>query len=426
MRIAVLSDLHLGAETSAFASLCRGEPNQPFLDLMEALRPQGEKYDHLVLLGDFFDLSLVSFAEAWRAAKAFLQTPQIQNLTDRIIYVPGNHDFTMWHYFEQDIHVTRRVQATPAQDPEAFRYSVPGVLGADGALSLIGVNRGAFLGDKFSGGFFQGLWSGPSKEFAVAYPNLYVAGKDVTLLTHGQYFDGVWSYLGKLCLKGADANLDNEATGKLSISELVQTNYPTSVLLASAIGQSGIFSKLAQSVVEDVNQGDFGKVEAFKKAWIQKLEAELNFGGLFGWAKKLGSHLAIYLVDKLVQSQIEKLKQGEGARYNPDYVEEHLANIQAYLQISQEEFSKISWADPSFERLIFGHTHLPTGPTEKACVVPVKDSSRGVRCYNTGGWICDKQGDFQGAVAIYESDASKPWTMFHVNKSGASEPFDLD
>lgn len=427
MRFAVLSDLHLGAQLSALNPVPGPSGSSAFDSLIQAIKPECGKLDYLVLLGDIFDLSMVSFRDAWASAQGFFSLLDAHNITDKIIYVPGNHDFTMWHYFEQDIHVTRRTQAVPSVLPEEFCYSVPGFLNPAAGLVLPTVGQGNSKGQPLQGGFFRGIWSGPGKEFAVVYPNLYVIGSTgATLLTHGQYFDGFWNFLGNLCLKGADRFLDNAVAGELTISELVQVNYPTSVLDASAIGQAGIFSKLAQAVTKDVSSGDFSKVEMIKYALLKELDDAWKFKGFGSSVKEWMSDKVVDAADRILEGFIEKFKEEKGSRYNSDYVKSHLEEIRSYLRMSTRELEKQSaFGKRPIERLIFGHTHIPSGADQKDECVRMDAASGEVLCRNTGGWITNSSGEFHAGVALFDSANNKEWIMRGVDSKGVGSGFEI-
>ncbi len=112
--IAVASDLHLGDPNSYLA---KPEGIRAFVEAI------GE-VEQIILLGDVLDLSIASFGEAWKAAKPFFDA--LHNCTKRILYVPGNHDFSLWQYLEHDVMVTQRIRN--GLSPEPFRYSVPAIV----------------------------------------------------------------------------------------------------------------------------------------------------------------------------------------------------------------------------------------------------------------------------------------------------------
>src|SRR5262245_54211312 len=125
VRLAVISDVHFGDDLCTLVTA--GADGQPttgpaYLPLRRALG----RVDYLVLLGDILDFSVASYEDAYRAARAFFMRVQEDELAQEIVYVPGNHDFDIWHTVEHQVNVINQLKQ--GQLPRAFRRSVPGVL----------------------------------------------------------------------------------------------------------------------------------------------------------------------------------------------------------------------------------------------------------------------------------------------------------
>jgi hypothetical protein len=280
---------------------------------------------------------------------------------------------------------------------------------------------------RFDGGYFAELWNGEDRQFYVAYPNVYVlnGGGAATLLTHGQYFDPLWSMLGSLCLQCADTYLKNAVDGEYTLSEFVQVNYPFSILDSSAIGQAGIFADLAQQLAEDVAQGQFVKVEQIKGKLLALIDEKIRFDGWFARFKEWGSDKILHWIGGKIDDKIEELKSKKTRRYNVNYVKERKAEIQDYLQISQRDLQRlVPGAEPAFLRMIFGHTHVPTRASEvtKHQFRGNASSSLTTRCQNTGGWIKGDDGRYQATVAVLDGGA---WSMVPVEDGKTGPAFPL-
>lgn len=418
MKLAVLSDLHLGAQNCA---LVRDGRRQPALDLLLEAAAERGPLDSLVILGDLFDLSLAPFDKAWEDARLFFQA--VRPLATKIVYVPGNHDFSMWNYLEQDIAITNRIRTQGA--PKGFRYSVPAVLdftaGSAGTPRLSGIDPTP--GSGYDGGYFQELWPrGEDREFLVAYPNLYLLEEGgTTLMTHGQYFDGFWNLLGDLCVEAASQELHLQIPGKPSVAETVQLNYFTSLLNSSAIGQAGIFADMARSLSADAQTGRTGRMEAMRPGIKRFVVAKLELHGLFGWIKAAAVRL---LLDKALEKLIARIARPGSTRFNADYVTDHKAAIEAYLGMSFRELSGLrsrETAPSDMKRMLFGHTHLPTTAADPARPVAAPCGGS-TACVNTGGWVLDEKDDFDAGVVRYDSSVPR-WEMVNVSKAGVSVPF---
>ena len=183
---------------------------------------------------------------SYAVAKVFFQQLQRDKIAKQIIYVPGNHDFDMWYFYEHDVNVIRRINE--GRPPRAFRYSVPGILDCRSnrsgeAFTLFGVNRNPNSSWGYGGLFLDKITrnedgTGADTPFAFAYPNVYLLTDSYTiLLTHGHYLESYWSLLSEWALKIAGADL--RVGDALDLAEMVAINFPLNQLACSGTGQAG-------------------------------------------------------------------------------------------------------------------------------------------------------------------------------------------
>ncbi len=107
LKVLAISDTHLGEETSLLSF------PQGLQQLWYALREKfgsGEKkfdaegkfeVEELVLLGDIPDTALASTSQATTHTNAFIQTLRSAANIEKIIYIPGNHDHTLWTNYRE-------------------------------------------------------------------------------------------------------------------------------------------------------------------------------------------------------------------------------------------------------------------------------------------------------------------------------------
>jgi 3',5'-cyclic AMP phosphodiesterase CpdA len=110
VRIAVISDTHFG---DPLCTLVSSGPRERAADIgpaYEAMARAIGNVDYLVLLGDIVDFSVASYAEAYRQARCFFMRLRDDGLAKEIVYVPGNHDFDVWHTVEHQVNVINRLQ----------------------------------------------------------------------------------------------------------------------------------------------------------------------------------------------------------------------------------------------------------------------------------------------------------------------------
>jgi len=398
MRIAIISDTHFGDSLSRLVSVPDGQRNAVLGAKYDAFRQAvGDRLDYLILAGDIMDFSIASYETAYKCAKKFFQQIRKDDLTDKVIYIAGNHDADIWHIVQHQRHVINKIakgELSERLERLEFRHSVAGILDDRSGvpekdrLTLDGVTEKKGMEKKYGGMFLDKIANGIT--FYFAYPNLYiVTDKESVLVTHGHYLESYWSFMGELVHKIAGNDLD---IGDVDIEEMVELNFPLNQLACTGIGQAG---KLTDNVIRPV-QKDVKKV----KNYLKNLEnvTEKRFAKLIvrGLVRAGGDWL------------IAKIEKIESARYNKDFLQKNENRVRKFYNAGLSEIASIN-SKPPFNtpnrrlpvpgKILFGHTHLPT-PWEK----PDRPFSDGLSFYNTGGWVTEKSG-FKGAeIFFYETN----------------------
>ena len=108
IRYVCISDLHLGEESSILTALNEtgvdtNNPAPVMVELVKCLKElisknKGNKKPTLILNGDILELALSTTEISTMVFERFLELfmKEGEELFDRIIYVPGNHDHHMW------------------------------------------------------------------------------------------------------------------------------------------------------------------------------------------------------------------------------------------------------------------------------------------------------------------------------------------
>ncbi len=402
MRISVISDVHFGDPMCQLACFDPPDSKQnptigPKYDDFRAAA--GQNNDFLILLGDIFDFSIASYEETYAVAKVFFQQLQRDKIAKQIIYVSGNHDFDMWHFYEHDVNVIRRINE--GRPPRGFRYSVPGILDCRSnhsgeAFTLFGVNRYPDSSWGYGGLFLDKITrnedgTGTETGFAFAYPNVYLLTDDYTvLLTHGHYLEPYWSMLSEWALKIAGADL--RIGDVLDLAEMVAINFPLNQLACSGIGQAGPLTGVVQPLVQEVKEQNLARV----KRYLDKLDDEIDritpARSLLD-LEEFARDAACNYGKKWVVTQLEKVK---ATRYSEDFVhtKDTLDRFRRFFDATLLEIeymnqqTQLAVSNPRY--VIFGHTHEPipwgldNAPwTESTCGQPL------TLC-NTGGWLVHK------------------------------------
>jgi len=420
MRLAVVSDTHFGDELCTLVQADDDEPTPgPGYD---AFRRTVGRVDYLVLLGDIIDFSVASYDVAYRHAKAFFTRLLEDRVAQQVIYVPGNHDFDIWHTVEHQVNVINQLKQ--GQLPRAFKRAVPGVID----------DRERHTRDKFRlpdvaakpewhenhrpyGNLFLDHITrrpapegrpralGPRLPFNFAYPNLYLVtdtGESV-LLTHGHYLEAYWSLASDWAVQLAHDDLELDQ-GELSLQDMVGINLPLSQLACSGIGQARPLTGVARAVQRETAAGRTDRLAKY----LDRLERALRSGAgrslpvrlLHGWALRW-----------LSRRFIESVATLESSRYSSDFTRRPAVRqrFRSYYRQSLGELERLSQSYgvrvPQPGHVVFGHTHqpIPWGSEELIDVV----DGRTVRLCNTGGWIWNPAGGerhFNGAeILLYES-----------------------
>jgi metallophosphoesterase superfamily enzyme len=108
VKIAVISDLHLGDPNSIMANQRAPGPGYEKFKSNVTDRFKGPM-DYLVLLGDVMDFAVSRYQEAYQAGKVFFNQLVKDNIAGEIIYIPGNHDFDLWHVVEYEVNIINKI-----------------------------------------------------------------------------------------------------------------------------------------------------------------------------------------------------------------------------------------------------------------------------------------------------------------------------
>jgi len=449
MRLAVISDIHLGDPSSSMARIEQPEdeklagrghrrgqvvphekdrkwrdriaPGYGYELFRDAVRDRfdGQSLDYLVLLGDVLDFSIQHYSRAYSiAGKLFGKMIDDDLLQQRdrgdekrfgpVIYVPGNHDLDMWNTVEYQVNISQRLNL--GKEARRFRMSVPAIIHdqADGSEPDVFLHGVSNRRPQKYGGLFLDHLTEPPISFYFGFPNLYFVSEGETILmTHGQYFNFFWSFLGQWAVKIFGDALKLRSEDSISLAEMVGLNYPTGQLSCSAIGQAGKLTKIIRTLEHDIKAHDRKNVKRYLNRLLDELLKRMD-AGLF---KIPGAkRIARCVSRKIVTGLLDKSKP---ARDYEQYLRDPdiKANFEQFYQASIVEIEKLQahypFDIPYPSRMIFGHTHQPVSwEAPEAVEIPQSgDSVAGeIRACNTGGWLYHANDHGPGAeVFFYET-----------------------
>jgi predicted phosphodiesterase len=420
MKIAIISDIHLGDTQSVMAfrdnmskEIVLGSKYNEFIEKIRG-KFNGAKLDYLVLLGDILDFSIASYYEAFEIGKFFFQHLKDDDITKEIIYLPGNHDYDLWHTIEYEINVTNRLKN--GKLPKAFRHSIPAIIDdRKGAFTkgftLHNVKAKTSTNKPKYAGLFLDYITEPKTPFNFVHPNIYlITDEESVLITHGQYLDAYWSILGKWSLEILNGDMNLQNTNKLNLKEMVAINFPLSTLNCSGLGQAGPLTGVIKKLEHELKDKYFVRL----KTYFNRVDQELknNFKGL--------SRLFLRAAFKLTTCEtLKAMKKQKSARFREDFLKDKQVCERTrdfynstVLEIGElQRRYDINIPYPTL--MIFGHTHrpIPMG-SDKAPVLEMSQLPKGKKLtmVNTGGWLTkvneNNQSQFSGAeIFFYDTGA---------------------
>ncbi len=438
MKLAIASDIHLGdpecvmVEVDESPSSLTGWRLSPFYDKFKAAVGSGNKY--LILMGDIFDLSIANYTQAYGAAQTLLQAVNRDGLAEEIIYLAGNHDFSVYRTFVHQRNVINRIPR--GKLPTTF-WTVPGVLddspdalpdpntGEDmrGKLMLPDVKPNPPPGPRYAGLFLDELSALPEDPATgtpakaglpvnFAYPNLYLVESDGTtwLLTHGHYLESYWSLGSRAAGRVAFDDLGLQPGGcDMTLEDLVGFNVPLSELDSASLGQAGKLSNVFRAMQQARRDGDTSRMSKYMQRGIDWLEEELPWWTL---PARLPLHATLETARLFITTLVANHPE---ARYDPKFlnrppIRDH---FEAFYRATLQEQDRLrihpKRPQPQLKaphRVLFGHTHRPI-PLNRD--VPLNIGGSPIHFYNTGGWLWRKANPpgspVGAAIFTYETSA---------------------
>jgi hypothetical protein len=377
MKIAVISDAHLGNPDSRFFE--DGILTETYESFRAAIRKfnNNRPLDFMVLNGDILDFTSDSLEKTLISAQPFFQGIYTDKLARKLLYIPGNHDRQVWDMVEWESSVIGQLRQH--EPPRKFRRTMPGVLdAASGRLELLDPiqEKGTQVNDaSFLGGLFDRRLTLP---ITVTYPNLYIkTKKDLILVTHGHVAGLAWVLMSEL-LGGFIKE------GKLSLTEMEEYNAPLTAFMCSGVGRGNEMSELFYRIQKEARQGKSKELKKTLNRVIPILDRMIPLGlfEFFDNALLQGLKLlAIFVANNRVSDP----------RYNLEYLNDPAVRdrFSKYYSAVCEEAALLNLGPPN--KLIYGHIHEVIPAVEPVPITGLEElEGEELLTYNTGGWLKDK------------------------------------
>lgn len=383
--IAVLSDTHLGDGSSR---LVNGQGQ--FDSELPAYRKLkdgisaftgGKPLKYLVLCGDIMDFAINSIDQAISIARPFFKRLAADQLTENIVYVPGNHDKQVWDGLQWDTSVIGNL--SEYRNPCPFARTQNAKINAAGEISLSGVSgeKAGELGNMFLKGLFERRDDNP--RIILAYPNLYVERNGATVvMTHGHMFETAWVLLSDL-LQGVAGIPD-----KPDLKQLEEWNVPLTAMICTGVGSGGSVSKLFYQIQREVYEKKTGTLSTVLDKVLPRLKNEFDVSC---WIRAL---LPDWVLKKAILSEASK---AESPRKSGGYFDDPLkaSHFEAFMRAADKEIQALGL--PASKTILFGHTHSPYGSKNPYVSKRFPEKT----FYNTGGWLKESE------AAVFLMDESR-------------------
>jgi hypothetical protein len=427
MKLAVISDTHLGDPmctlfymkqvSPGYKNVHQGDRYQKFAEAA------GTGNDYLILVGDIIDFAIESYEDAYAVAGAFFQKVKDDGIANEIIYIPGNHDFDIWHTVEHQVRVIKPISGHVPVGK--FLWSVAGHLDdrparADTRLATYLFDRNAIDKIPAYADLYLNKITVPDTSFQFCYPNLYLVtdeGKSI-IITHGHYLEAVWPMIGEWAVK-VFGKQDLNVERPLNLVDMASVNFPMCQLMSSGVGQAGALTDLIQSIQQETKNHNLGNIKRYLNNFIKAI-ADYKYLSLL----KKAALIPVLLAGKYLL--LNSLSKFNDARYDREILDkpEVQDRFWNYYGAGRKEIdmlnSNYKLDIPLPLLMIFGHTHCPL-PWKNipARVLPgrLESDKKDIVLFNTGGWLNrhdkEKQIEFCGA-RVYKYETGKGITSVAV------------
>ena len=405
VRYVCFSDMHFGAENSLFTNVTKDgrvvtdlkDPGPVMKELVICLKLLLKKNANnikpvLILNGDILELALSTTNQAAMVFKQFINLvlpEKEENLFEKIIFIPGNHDHHLWE-------IARETQ---------YAEHIKG-LSKDEQLKTPWHTTNLFEGKRkmpesyFLKKLLEQFENLENFQIATVYPNFGILDKNKekgVYFHHGHFIESIYMLMSR-----AIEELSDNRKPPTIIWDIEAENFAWIDFFWSALGRSGRAGRDVALLYDKMqDESAFKKVldtlalnitDKILKSWWRKLLNKflsklLEIGPLQCIFNKLYDR---FLGQEKKEVEVISDKAKKGLK---DYIEDPL-----YYQI----ISELQQEYPSDVTFIFGHTHKPF----EDCMGNER-FYRGVKVYNSGGWVVEEttvRPQHGGAMILLDED----------------------
>jgi hypothetical protein len=369
------------------------DPSQPspvLQQLVECLKylisqNENQTKPNLILAGDILELALTETNQAAMAFERFMELimPPGNELFEKIIYIPGNHDHHLWESGRETQYSEYMKTLAPGTDlPIPWHATNIFVENDPKPLPCYFLTR---LVQRFP----------HLKDFVItmAYPNfgLFKDGKQqCVIFHHGHFIEPIYQLMSTL------RNLIfSDRKKPKHIWDIEAENFAWIDFFWSTMGRSGEIGADIELIYEKM-----GDREQFKRLLYPLVDNLVRKYGLLAVPK----FIQTFFLKMYLRKKIDKMAGLERAQVGRPLSQEAEKGLREYMegllkeQILKEDKGSLL-QDVTF---VFGHTHKPFQEDMYFNGYPNL-----VNLYNTGGWVVESvepQGIHGGAVILVDEE----------------------
>ena len=405
-----MSDLHLGALNSVLTSVDeKGEVDRQSIaattsalaECMYALHQGDDDPPALVVLGDLFELALVSTDLAAASFGQFVSALRIGRpdavVAPRIHFIPGNHDHRLWtqardaNYLEH----LRDIAGNDTDLPDA-RHSTP----------LLSEQDNHPVRDRFVEALASRADGGDAVQVHQSYPNLGMVAADgskAVVVSHGHFVEPLYRLMSNL-----DIAFGLQARGYLpEAAQLEADNASWIDFFWSSMGDSGDVSGVVSHLYESLQSPEAMELEI-------KLIKQFVSNSRYGVRGRVEASLLATVLRREVVARLQR----ERHRPDPTLSPAAQVGLDDYLRGPVRYQLGQVGVEPADTTFVFGHTHKPFVDRRSIPGYP-----NAVTILNTGGWVVDslEPDENKGAaVVVIDDDANVAVVRFYIQGADPS------
>ncbi len=392
IRYVCLSDMHLGEEDSLLTNLKVASPEldhtapspvmEQLVKCLRALVLENEdktRKPTLILNGDILEMALATENQAAVCFDRFIELimPQGNELFEKIIFIPGNHDHHLWESARE----TQYVNYISKIDPNDIKSGTKKLDPPWHTTNIFVENNPNRVTAYFMTKLIQRFSHLKEAIITTAYPNfglLNSDGKRCILFHHGHFVESIYQLMSTLkTLIFPDRQMPKH------IWDIEAENFAWIDFFWSTMGRSGEAGQDIEIIYEKMQNS-----KELKKLLYNAVDGIAKKYDLPGW-----DFLTANAIKGLLDLAIDRISKGERKQADKILSDDANKGLFSYINGPMKEqilneLDKVRNISemPTDVTFVFGHTHKPFEQD-----MNFKEIPNWTNVYNTGGWVVETE-----------------------------------